>query len=74
VYGALVRAFEVTRLSTTHYDERPVTAAPILQGSGAGWNAAGMHHVDPQRLTDGTWIACVDGFVWHDTTPAQPGR
>jgi hypothetical protein len=64
VYGTLVRAFEVTRLSTTHYVERSVSAVPVLQGSGAGWNAAGMHHLDPHRLPDGSWIACVDGFFW----------
>ena len=69
VYGALVRAFEVTRLSTTHYAERPVSAVPVSQGSGTGWNAAGMHHLDPHRLSDGSWIASVDGFFWHDVSP-----
>jgi hypothetical protein len=72
VYGALVRAFEVTRLSTAHYQEQPLVARPILQGSGAGWNADGMHHLDPHPLPDGSWLACVDGFVWSEATPAPP--
>jgi hypothetical protein len=67
VYGAMVRAFEVTALSATHYAERPLGAAPVLTGSGAGWNAAGMHHLDPHRLPDQRWSACVDGFVWCET-------
>ena len=74
VYGALVRAFEVTRLSTTHYAERPVSGVPVLQGSGTGWNAAGMHHLDPHRLPDGSWIACVDGFFWHAVVSTSPCR
>ena len=67
VYGAMVRAFEVTALSATHYAERPLGAAPVLTGSGAGWNAAGMHHLDPHRLPEQRWSACVDGFVWCET-------
>jgi hypothetical protein len=67
VYGAMVRAFEVTALSATHYAERPLGAAPVLTGSGAGWNAAGMHHLDLHRLPEQRWSACVDGFVWCET-------
>jgi hypothetical protein len=66
VYGAMVRAFEVTTLSATHYAERPLGAAPVLTRSGAGWNAAGMHHLDPHQLPDQSWSACVDGFVWRE--------
>jgi len=61
-YGLSVRAFEVTRLSETHYEERPVTAQPILGPDGSGWNAGGMHHIDVQPLDDGLWLAAVDGW------------
>jgi hypothetical protein len=61
VYGELVRAFEVTELTTSSYAEREL-AGPVLAGSGAGWNARGMHHLDAQRLPDGRWLAAVDGW------------
>lgn len=60
-YGSRVWALEITKLTTTEYEEQKVSRLPVVQGSGAGWNATGMHTVDPHRLSDGTWIACVDG-------------
>ena len=60
-YGKQVRAFEITELTTTRYAEREVPESPVLQPSGAGWNAKGMHHVDPHRLDDTHWLASVDG-------------
>jgi len=60
-YGTRLRAFEVTDLTTTRYHEREVQESPVLSPSGAGWNACGMHHIDPHRLADGKWIASVDG-------------
>jgi hypothetical protein len=68
-YGTQVRAFDITTLTTTAYHERAYTGNPVLAGSGTGWNASGMHHLDPHRLDDGTWIACVDGFCWRETSP-----
>jgi hypothetical protein len=65
-YGARVRAFEVTTLTTERYAERELGADAVLDGSGEGWNAAGMHHVDPHRLPDGRWVACVDGHRWRE--------
>ena len=65
-YGQSVRAFEVTRLSKTEYKERPVRRKPVLSASGAGWNAAGMHHIDARQAEDGRWFACVDGWTWED--------
>lgn len=60
-YGTSVRAFEVTELSPTSYAERPVGHDPLLKGSGAGWNAGGMHHLD--ALLDGRGVlAAVDGW------------
>ncbi|HEY0729216.1 MAG TPA: hypothetical protein VGD38_14150, partial [Pyrinomonadaceae bacterium] len=62
LYGSRVRAFDVIELTTTHYVEVENLASPILQPSGEGWNALGMHHVDAHQLRDGTWLACVDGY------------
>jgi hypothetical protein len=63
VYGTLVRAFEVIELTPTTYKERPAAQNPILEPDGDGFNALGMHHIDPHRLADGKWIACVDGYA-----------
>ncbi|HEY2964063.1 MAG TPA: hypothetical protein VGJ37_16705 [Pyrinomonadaceae bacterium] len=62
-YGSRVRAFDILELTTDSYVEVENAASPILQGNGAGWNATGMHHVDAHEQPDGTWLACVDGFV-----------
>ena len=66
-YGRQVRAFEITTLTTTHYAEREVPESPVLQPSGAGWNAKGMHHIDPHRLDDTHWLASVDGHYEEHT-------
>jgi hypothetical protein len=68
-YGSRVRAFEITRLTATDYEEREIAVNTVLGASGSGWNADGMHHIDAHRLDDGGWIACVDG--WHRRT-ARP--
>ncbi len=65
VYGADVRAFRVTDLSVDDYEESQVGEAPILAGSGHGWNSTGMHHVDAHRHGS-SWVACVDGFRWKE--------
>lgn len=61
-YGKNVRAFEITRLTPSEYEEREISDAPVLSGSGRGWNRFGMHHLDPHELPGGEWIACVDGW------------
>lgn len=60
-YGRQVRAFAITSLSPTHYAEQELAVSPIFTPSGSGWNARGIHHVDPQQLPDATWLASVDG-------------
>lgn len=67
-YGTQVRAFEITDLTTTGYQEREIAESPVLTASGAGWNKSGMHQIDPHLLEDGRWIACVDGFYWKEST------
>jgi hypothetical protein len=62
-YGGSVRAFEITRLTPRDYQEVECGGAPVLSGSGHGWNQSGMHHLDPHELEDGRWIACTDGWT-----------
>ena len=61
--GSALRAFEITALSQTFYEEKEVEESPILTPH-AAWNQTGMHHADPHLLEDGTWIAAVDGYVY----------
>ncbi len=63
-YGNQVRAFEITALSPTEYQEQQIEGNPLLIGTGAseGWNSELMHHIDAHQLPDGSWIAVVDGF------------
>ena len=65
VYGIQIRAFELTELTTTTFQERELSALPILQGGGEKWNESGMHHIDAHLLDDDSWIACVDGWHWN---------
>ncbi len=67
-YGTDVRAFIIDELTSTTYRERPAATAPLLGPSGNGWNAAGMHHIDPHNL-GGEWIAFVDG--WRRPAPEE---
>lgn len=62
IYGRQVWAFRIKHLTTTGYEEEPVSESPILTGTGTGWNAVGMHTVDPHHQDGDRWIACVDGF------------
>jgi hypothetical protein len=66
-YALKVHAFEITDLSTESYKEKLVVDS-ILGPSGSGWNARGMHHIDPHQITEDQWIACVDG--WSDRIKA----
>lgn len=60
-YGNQVRAFEIIELTTTRYEETEVPGNPVLEASGTGWNARGMHHIDLHQNDENKWIACVDG-------------
>ena len=64
-YGKQLHAFEITELTATTYLERQATSSPILTASGVGWNRDGMHHIDPHKISDHQWIACVDGNRQH---------
>jgi hypothetical protein len=70
-YGTAVRAFEVTRLTHSDYQERDVTPERFLGPAGTGWNACGMHHIDAHLLGDTRWIAAVDGWVSEEVLRNQ---
>jgi hypothetical protein len=61
-YGNQVRAFEITKLTPTRYEEKEVSESPILTPSRTGWNAQKMHHIDPHQIGEDRWIAYVDGY------------
>jgi hypothetical protein len=63
-YGLKVRAFLITEITTTSYKEQELTEGAVLNPAGKGWNARGMHNIDPHQVSDNSWIACVDG--WSD--------
>ncbi|MBV1905884.1 MAG: hypothetical protein KUG75_07390 [Pseudomonadales bacterium] len=65
-YGSRVRAFEITDLSESRYEERELSQSPVLVGSGESWNGDGMHHLDMHLISKGEWRACVDG--WHQVS------
>lgn len=60
-YGSALRAFIVDELTERDYREHELPGGPVLTGSGGGWNATGMHHLDIEFAEDGQWLACVDG-------------
>jgi len=62
LYGNQVRAFEITDLTTKNYEEKQITKNSIIKGSGSGWNKIGMHNIDPHKIDENKWIACVDGY------------
>ena len=65
-YGQAVLAFRVTTLTESSYEEEEIKQGPVIRnaglfGGGRKWNRDGMHHIDPQRVEGGNWLACVDG-------------
>jgi hypothetical protein len=70
-YGASVTALEITRLTKSEYEEVELGGAPILSRGDERWNRMGMHHVDAHQLEDGSWIACVDGWLDRFRRPRE---
>lgn len=62
MYGTQVRAFEITDLTPTTYNEKECVESPVIKPQASGWNEVGMHHLDAHLMRDGRWIACVDGM------------
>jgi hypothetical protein len=64
-YGSRVRAIEITKLTTTSYEEQEAASSPILDAGSEHWNSGGMHHICAHRVAQDRWVACVDG--WYRT-------
>ena len=69
-YGIQVFAFEIEELTRSTYKEKIVSAKPVVTMSGEGWNAYGMHNVDPHFIR-GQWMASVDGRCEPSSTPCK---
>ena len=63
-YGTRIRAFQITSLTPTYYQEKEIEISSLLSPNGEGWNAKGMHHIDLHKNPDGLLRAYVDG--WND--------
>lgn len=60
-YGHQLGAFMIDTLTPRTFAEHALPGQPILAPGGSGWRAVGMHHLDAHLLSDGSWIAAVDG-------------
>jgi hypothetical protein len=69
-YGESVHAFVVDEIDIASYCEHEVPFSPILTGSGHGWNARGMHHVDAHPFGEHAWLACADGWNFQSRPAA----
>lgn len=61
-YGKSVYAHKITCLTPESYSETRWADTPILFGTGQGWNADGMHHIDLHQKGNGEYLAAVDGY------------
>jgi hypothetical protein len=61
-YDNHIRAIEITKLTTTGYEEKELEQLPLTKPRGIAWNASGMHNIDPHRLSKNKWIAVIDGY------------
>lgn len=60
IYGNQVFGFQISKLSTTEYEEKLLSNLPLITKTNNLWNALGMHTLDPHKL-ENKWIAAVDG-------------
>jgi hypothetical protein len=60
-YGMQIFALEIVELTPELYTEHQLASNAIIGYTGEGWNSHGMHHLDAHQLSNGSWIACVDG-------------
>ena len=60
-YAEYVRMRQIEKITPTEFLESADTSAPLLHGSGTGWNADGMHHIDICLSGENSFLASVDG-------------
>jgi hypothetical protein len=61
-YGKELWAYSIEILTRKNYREHRLGPRPVLGPGHDGWNRHGMHHCDAWQLSDGSWIAAVDGY------------
>ncbi len=61
LYGLQVLAFQVTEITKSSYQERQISQFEMDKATKNGWNAHGMHTVDP-HLVNGEWLVAIDGW------------
>ena len=71
IYGSKVSAFEIVEITVNTYEERQIGTECVLTSGDDNWNSGGMHHIDAHLLSDRTWMACVDGFRFHDSISSR---
>ena len=65
-YGKLIRAYEITKLTTTEYEEKELGIIGENSNIEDSWNKDGMHTIDMHKLKDKEWISVVDGHYFKD--------
>jgi hypothetical protein len=64
-YGMSIRAFEITTLTPTQYEEREAFPDPILGGDRNWFIEDRIHQLDAKRLPDGRWLGLIDRYEVH---------
>ena len=59
-YGRRLRAVKVTTLSEREYEEELLMPDPFIAND-RPWNSFGIHQLSPVQLSDGSWVAAIDG-------------
>ena len=69
-YGNQLRIFEIDRLTTSEYNEHELHDIPVFGPKNSNkqvkiphWRSEGMHQLDAHKISNGNWIACVDGVT-----------
>ena len=68
--GEYVRMRQIETLTPEVFSESEYFENPILRGTGSGWNADGMHHIDLCFGDAGSYLAIVDGIRRNRRTNA----
>lgn len=61
-YGNRIRAFEITALTTTDYEEREFELFSVTKPRKIAWNMDGIHNIDIHQSSNGKCIAVIDGY------------
>ena len=71
-YGNKLRVFKIDNLTTDEYREHEICEAPVFDiekrenEKKPDWISGGIHQLDAHEVSQGHWIACVDGLNRFD--------